>query len=104
MKRMGAAVVAGLALALAANSTLAGDPAAGKAKSVTCAACHGQDGISITPTYPNLACQKEDYLISSLNAYKSGARQNALMSPMAASLSDADIENLAAYYSELNCP
>ena len=104
MMRSSASLAAGLVLALATTAAAAGDPAAGKAKAVTCAACHGQNGISIAPTYPNLACQKEDYLISSLNAYRSGARQNPLMQPMAASLTDADIENLAAYYSELNCP
>ena len=68
MKRRGASLAAGVMLALATTAASAGDPAAGQAKAVTCAACHGQNGISIAPTYPNLACQKEDYLISSLNA------------------------------------
>lgn len=104
MKSKSAPLLAGLVLALSSNIVTAGDPEAGKAKSVTCAACHGQDGISMVPSYPNLACQKEEYLISSLNAYRSGARQNALMAPMVASLSDADVANLAAYYSTLNCP
>jgi len=81
----------------------AGDAAAGAAKTVTCVACHGKDGISIAPTYPNLACQKEQYIIKSLKAFKSGARNDPMMKPMVASLSDADIENLAAYYSTLNC-
>ena len=104
MQRNAVSLVAGTMLALATTTGWAGDPAAGKAKAATCAACHGQDGISIAPSYPNLACQKELYLVSSLQAYKSGARKNALMAPMAASLSDGDIENLAAYYAQLNCP
>lgn len=104
MKLECAPVVAGLVLALATLTAAAGDAAAGKARSVTCAACHGQDGISLVPSYPNLAGQKKDYLVSALNAYKSGARTNPLMQPMVASLSDEDIQNLAAYYAELNCP
>ena len=53
----------------------------------TCAACHGQNGISIAPDYPNLACQKEKYLVKSLKAYKSGARNDPLMKPMVMALS-----------------
>ena len=81
----------------------AGDAAAGAKKTTTCIACHGKDGISIAPTYPNLACQKEQYLIKSIKAYKSGERNDPMMKPMVAALSDADIENIAAYYSTLNC-
>lgn len=85
------------------TGALAADAAAGKAKSVTCAACHGQNGISIAPNYPNLACQKDKYLVKSIKAYKSGARNDPMMKPMVMALSDADIENLAAYYSSLGC-
>ncbi len=85
------------------SAVLAGDAAAGAKKAATCVACHGKDGISIIDTYPNLACQKEKYLVSSIKAYKSGERNNPMMKPMVASLSDADIENLAAYYASLNC-
>ena len=81
----------------------AGDAAAGAKKTVTCMACHGQNGISIAPTYPNLACQKEQYLVKAIHAYKSGARDEPLMKPMVAPLTDSDIENIAAYYSTLNC-
>ena len=84
-------------------ASAAGDAAAGAKKTVTCMACHGQNGISIAPTYPNLACQKEQYLIKAIHAYKSGARNEPLMKPMVAPLTDADIENIAAYYSTLNC-
>ncbi|TDR17542.1 c-type cytochrome [Marinicella litoralis] len=80
---------------------MAGDVAAGKAKSAVCAACHGADGISPTPIWPNLAGQKEAYLVKQIKAFKSGERKDPSMAPMVAGLSDADIENLAAYYASL---
>ena len=79
----------------------AGDAAAGKAKAAVCAACHGANGISMIPNYPNLAGQKELYLVDAIKAYKSGVRKNPIMAPMVASLSDDDIANLAAYFSSL---
>ncbi|MEC9064927.1 MAG: cytochrome c, partial [Pseudomonadota bacterium] len=75
-----------------------GDPEAGKSKSAVCAACHGQDGNSINPDWPSLAGQHEKYLIQSMTAYKNQMRKNAIMYPLAMSLSDQDIEDLAAYY------
>ncbi|MFC6441443.1 cytochrome c [Bowmanella sp. JS7-9] len=89
------------AAALAFNAT-AGDVAAGKAKAAVCAACHGANGISQIPMYPNLAGQKEQYLQLQLKAFRSGERKNAIMSGQAAALSDADIDNLAAYFASLN--
>ena len=77
----------------------AGDIDAGKKKSATCAACHGAEGISINPVWPNLAGQGEDYLISQLHSFKNGDRANAQMSPMATNLSDDDINDLAAFFS-----
>ena len=77
---------------------------AGKAKSAVCAVCHGTDGVSSVPIYPNLKAQKEAYLVSTLKAYKAGVRgggMSMLMTPQAATLSDDDIANLAAYYSSL---
>jgi cytochrome c553 len=76
-----------------------GDPAAGKDKSQVCQACHGLDGKSIAPNYPNLAGQHESYLVKALADYRAGRRSNAVMAPMAANLSDQDIEDLAAWYS-----
>lgn len=67
----------------------------------TCVACHGQNGISMSPTWPTLAGQHEDYLLNALKQYRSGARKDAVMGPMAASLSDADVKLLARYYSRL---
>ena len=63
-----------------------------------CAACHGTDGVSQNPIYPHIGGQYEDYMLHSLRAYKSGARQNAIMQGMVAPLSDQDLEDLAAYY------
>lgn len=90
-----------LAGALVTTSTIAwsaGDIDAGKAKAAMCAACHGPDGNSVNPQWPKLAGQHAEYLALAMKAYKSGERKNVIMAPMAAPLSDADIENLAAYF------
>ena len=88
-------------LSTLACASFAGDAAAGKAKSVTCAGCHGANGISNNPMWPNLAGQKQAYLASALQMYRDGRRKNAMMSAMAKNLTDADIANLAAYYTSL---
>lgn len=88
-------------LAMGSTQALAGDIEAGKAKSATCAACHGANGISAIPMYPNLAGQKEMYLAKQLKDFKSGTRKDPVMGAMAMPLSDADIANLAAYYASL---
>lgn len=96
-------LIASLILTLP-SFAFAGDAAIGKAKSAACAACHGADGLSAVPIYPNLKGQKEAYLVSSLKAYKLGLRKggmSAIMAPQTIALSDADIANLAAYYSSL---
>ena len=76
-----------------------GDVAAGKEKSQVCAACHGVDGNSPNPVWPKLAGQHAEYIVKQLNDYKSGARENAQMSPMAVNLNDQDMQDLAVYYS-----
>ncbi|MCS4306144.1 cytochrome c553 [Rheinheimera pacifica] len=88
-------------LLLLAGSASAADIAAGKAKAAVCAACHGANGISIIPDYPNLAGQKVKYLESSIKAYRDGERKNPIMSPMASGLTDADVANIAAYFASL---
>ena len=85
-------------------SKAAGDAAAGKQKAAVCAACHGANGISTSPQFPNLAGQKQEYLILQLKAFRDGQRKNPTMSPMAAGLSDQDIDNLTAYFSSLTPP
>jgi cytochrome c553 len=81
--------------------SLAADIEAGKAKAATCMACHGVNGIGNADMWPNLAGQKKGYLVAQIKAYRSGERQDPMMAPMVKGLTDADIENLAAYYSSL---
>ena len=94
-----------IALALCAASTsafAAGDATAGRTKAAACAACHGPDGnAGIDPQYPRLAGQYRDYLAKALHEYKSGDRKNPIMAGFAGTLSDADIEDLASYFSSL---
>ncbi|MCG9631218.1 MULTISPECIES: cytochrome c [Vibrio] len=102
MKKIAVGFVLGLGL-LSGNA-LAGDVAAGQAKAAVCAACHGADGIAVIPGYPNLKGQNEQYLVTSINAYKTKQRNGglaAVMQAQASMLSDADIANLAAYYASL---
>jgi cytochrome c553 len=79
----------------------AGDVKAGRAKALMCQACHGLDGLSKVPDAPNIAGQTEPYIVAQLQAYKSGVRKNDAMSVVAPSLSDTDIEDLAAYFSAI---
>lgn len=88
-------------LSVAADSLVDGDAEAGKAKALTCSACHGQDGNSVNPEWPNIAGQNAPYLVAQLGAFKSGLRQNPLMTSQAMLLSDADMRNLAVYYESL---
>lgn len=88
------------AMLLAGAPAIAGDAAAGKEKSKTCAVCHGADGNSPAPEFPRIAGQHPDYLVKTLLAYKSGARKDPLMAAQAASLSRRDMEDLAAFYSQ----
>jgi len=86
------------ALLAGGNALAAGDPQAGAAKAQVCEACHGAGGDSKVPDFPKLGGQRPDYLAKALRDYKSGARKNAIMAPMAQPLTAQDIENLAAYY------
>lgn len=77
-----------------------GDAAAGKAASAVCAGCHGVDGRSAIAANPSLAGQGAPYIVKQLNDFKSGARENAIMAGMVATLDDTAMDNLAAYYAE----
>jgi cytochrome c553 len=79
----------------------AGDIKAGRTKALMCQACHGLDGLSKVPDAPNIAGQTEPYIVAQLQAFKSGLRKNDAMSVVAPSLSDADIDDLAAYFSAI---
>jgi cytochrome c553 len=88
-----------VALIISAPALSAGDAAAGKAKSATCAACHGEGGAKpIMPIYPILAGQHADYLAKAINDYKTGARKDPVMAGMAATLNDQDIADLTAFF------
>ena len=76
----------------------AGSAEAGQAKAIVCAACHGMEGTSLNPEWPSLAGQNEAYLVRTLQAFKSGDRKNVLMTPQAMSLSDQDMQDLAAFF------
>lgn len=100
------AFAAALPLAAALLSTcgspaLAGDPAAGRRAAQACAVCHGELGLSEQPDAPNLAGQPEIYIAAQLRAYRAGERAHAVMSVVAQPLSDAQIDDLAAWFSSL---
>jgi cytochrome c553 len=80
----------------------AGDVANGEQKSAACAACHGVNGLSASPAFPNLAGQHASYLEVALKQYQSGSRKNPIMAGQVANLSKQDIKDLAAYYSQQN--
>ena len=89
------------ALLAAGSVAHAQDAAAGKAKAAACAMCHGPRGIAVAPDTPNLAGQPASYLAEQLKAYRSGARKHEIMTLMAKPLVDADIANLAAWFSSI---
>lgn len=101
--------LAALALAslpASADSLVDGSAEAGKAKSITCAACHGAAGNSVNPMWPNLAGQNAPYLVAQLKAFQPGedgkaTRSDPLMTSMAMPLSDQDIRDLAVYFESL---
>ncbi|MFT5482187.1 MAG: cytochrome c553 [Halieaceae bacterium] len=90
-------LITALLLGLSAQA-MAGDPAAGEAKSLVCGACHGADGNSLVPSFPKLAGQNERYLLKQLMDIKSGARVVPTMAGQLTAMSEEDMANLAAFY------
>lgn len=86
-------------LSAVANLNAAPDAAAGERKAATCSACHGIGGNSTNAIYPSLAAQTPLYIYYQLLQFREGRRVNDQMSPMAANLTDADMKDIAAYYS-----
>ena len=89
-----------------ADSLVDGSAEAGKAKSITCAACHGVSGTSVNPVWPNIAGQSATYIVAQLKAFQPGdngkaLRSDPLMTSMAMPLSDQDIRDLAVYFESL---
>ena len=96
--------ITGLALAatqVQAESLVKGSIEDGKAKSLTCTACHGPEGNSVSPMWPNIAGQNAPYLLAQLMAFKEGSRKDPLMSAQATMLSDQDMADLAVYFESL---
>jgi cytochrome c553 len=88
-----------VAAALLPGLAQAGDPLAGKKKAEVCMPCHGLDGIAKIAEAPNLAGQNEIYLVEQLGEFQQGKRSNEMMNIIVRSLSEADVADLAAYYS-----
>ena len=98
MKKLFMATMVCLSMVTATSAMAAGDVSAGKGKAAVCAACHGADGNSPSNMFPKLAGQGEAYLVKQLQEFKSGDRNNAVMAPMVAALTEQDMADLAAYY------
>lgn len=79
-----------------------GGQAASIERAATCVACHGQNGVGVSPAWPTLAGQHESYLEHALNQYRNGERTDPVMTQMAAPLTDEDVRVLAAYYANLD--
>jgi cytochrome c553 len=90
-----------IASLLLSSSVFAGDLDDGAKVAKNCAGCHGEKGISTANSWPNLAGQKEDYLINQLLAFKEGMRSDPMMETIAGKLSEVDIENVAAFYANI---
>jgi cytochrome c553 len=94
--------LAGLLAMMSACPALAYDANAGREKAeAVCAACHGRDGRSQQAAVPSLAGQRNDYVVLALYQFRAGHRPSPLMAPIAATLTDTDLGNIAAYYSAL---
>ena len=92
-----AILVAASGTALAAS----GDAEVGKKKSAPCAVCHGAEGVSVSPEFPNLAGQYPDYIEKAITHYQNGKRKNVIMQAQVEKLSHKDVLDLAAYFSSL---
>lgn len=95
-----ALLLLGLAL-LSPGQAQARDPVAGKIRAGMCATCHGPLGLSQIPNAPHLAGQPAIYLVEQLKNYRSGKRQNEVMSVIAKPLTDQEIDDLAAWYESI---
>ena len=90
-----------VSLGTQAQSLVDGDVDAGKAKAITCTACHGAEGNSVNPVWPNLAGQNAAYLVEQLQAFKNGDRSDPLMTAQSMMLSDEDMADLSVYFESL---
>jgi cytochrome c553 len=100
--RYSVAAAALIAAACAASASFAADPTAGKKVAQgTCAVCHGLDGIAKNPDAPHLAAENVEYLLRQLKAFKTGERKHEQMSIIAQSMSDEQMADVSAWYSQI---
>jgi cytochrome c553 len=85
-------------LTLACARVAFADAEAGRQKAQVCVACHGSGGNSVNPAVPTLAGQPQQFIVTQLFMFREGKRKDAQMSPFAANLSNADLNDLAAYF------
>jgi len=100
-RRGGARVACAVLLGGCVAGADAADVAAGRGKADACVACHGDAGISVLPNAPNLAGQPAIYLADQLRQFRAGKRPSEVMAVIARPLSDADIDDLAAWYASI---
>lgn len=91
-------LITGLLICVSLNAHAAGDATVGQQKAMACAGCHGMDGNSFSPEWPNLAGQHPDYIVKQAMDFQSGKRQNETMSPMVAGLSKEDLQDISAFF------
>jgi len=91
----------GLGALAGGDAVCAADARAGKAKAQPCTLCHGANGISVAPDAPNLAGQPELYVAQQLRAFRGGERRHEVMTVIAKPLTDADIADLAAWFTAI---
>ena len=94
-------IILSILVCVAAAGVQAGDPVAGESKAQICLTCHKAGDGTQGPDTPIISGQYEDYLVQALKNYRSGKRTNLLMASFVTSLTDADIEDLAAFYAEM---
>lgn len=99
MRSLALAVLLTVALS---GTAVAGDATTGRQKALqACAVCHGQVGIAAAPETPNLAGEPHGYIVRQLRAFRNGKRQHEVMAVIAKSLTDEEIDNLAAWFSSI---
>jgi cytochrome c553 len=94
-------IIACVAIVLNISVTQAGDAGA---KTQVCSACHGAQGVSSNPQWPNLAGQNATYLATQIRAFRDGERDNPAMAPFVASLTDEDAVAIAQHYAAMEIP
>lgn len=97
--KMATAIMAGMLFLTGSSWAFAGDPQAGQEKSALCQGCHGPDGNSLSPEWPNLASQHADYIEKQVKNFQDGVRKDPTMSSMVIGLSQEDVADIAAYFS-----